>query len=422
MTRRSARATGLTALAALCAAAAIPAAAGAVDTDYVDFPMCSDAVTTSCIRSLEVDVSGTGDFTAPPGDLTPKATLSGTRPPIPDGDYSQMDIRVQRGGLDDLSPALTTASRIRISVDLGPFTPDRLMFASADVISWTSEPTPSGTSIHTWVMRPITKTIGIPCDTEVCTGPFTYLQDRAAMAGLYLMDAPSASPAQQEMDRQSQGSWVASNASSSTNAYMDADTNALRVDVASPHLTAAGELNTGFLSGFVPDALIRGGFETTPEALAERGVLLSSDDGTTQEVQASITRVDGGVMFRAEGFHYSTPSFSFLSRRPATLGRLTVTPSRGSARRLTVEGWVTASGRLTTASCSGRVAITARVGGRTITAPAARLRLTGDRCGYRGTVTVPGRRRGATAVIRASFAGNLYLIGDRAPGRVVRLG
>ena len=132
---------------------------------------------------------------------------------------------------------------------LNVFWSDRLMFASADVISWTSEPTPSGTSIHTWVMRPITKTIGIPCDTEVCTGPFTYLQDRAAMAGLYLMDAPSASPAQQEMDRQSQGSWVASNASSSTNAYMDADTNALRVDVASPHLTAAGELDGPFVWG-----------------------------------------------------------------------------------------------------------------------------------------------------------------------------
>lgn len=422
MTRRSPRVALLTALAAASIAAA-PAGAQAQETGYVDFPMCSDAVTTSCIRSLEVDASGTGDFTVAPVDLAPKATLSGTRPPVPDGDGSQLDIRVQNGGRDDLSPVLTTASRIRISVDIGPFTPDRLMFASADVISWTSEPTPSGTSVHTWVARPITKTIGIPCNTEECGGPFTFLEDRAAMMTLYLMDAPSNSPAQQEMDRQSQGSWVASNASASTNAYMDADTNALKVDVASPHLTAAGELNRGFLSGFVPDALVRGGFETTPEALVARGVLLSSDNGTTQEVRTSITRVEGGVMFRAEGFHYSTPSFSFLSRRPATLGRLTVSPARATSapRRFTVQGRVTASGRLTATTCRGAVTITAKVGTRTITAPAARLRLTSDLCAYRGTITVPRSGGARTAVIRAGFAGNLYLVGDRAPGRVVRL-
>ncbi len=41
-------------------------------------------MTTSCIRSLEVDVTGTGEFTAPAAELRPTVTLSGTRPPIPD--------------------------------------------------------------------------------------------------------------------------------------------------------------------------------------------------------------------------------------------------------------------------------------------------------------------------------------------------
>lgn len=423
MTRRFLHAAALAAGA--LSAGAIVSPAAAAETGYVDFPMCSPSVTTSCIHSLEVDVTGTGEFTAPPSELRPTVTLSGTRPPVPDVASAGLSIDVRRGGsLQDLSPVLTPESRLRVSVDIGPFTPDRLMFASADVLEWTSRPTAAGTSVHTFVMRPISKTIGIPCSVgEGCDGPFTLLTDYAAIAQLNLMDLPSAFPAQQEMDQQSEGSWVASNASASTNAYMDVDANALRVDVASPHLTAAGVQNVGFLAGFVPDALITGSFQTTPEALAERGILTSTDDGATETIAASVTRVEGGVVFRATGFHYSTPSFAFRARRAAGFRPLTIAPARDAVapHRFTVRGSITASGRFTAASCRGTVALTAKVGTRTVTGPAARLRLVGDRCEYRGSVTVARRGAARTAVIQASFAGNTFLAEGRAPGRKVRL-
>ncbi len=409
---------------AICAGA-LASQAAAAETGHVDFPMCSPSVTTSCIHSLEIDVTGTGEFTAPPAELAPRVTLSGTRPPVPDVASSGLAIEVRRNGNgQDLSPTLTTASRIRMRVDIGPFTPDRLMFASADVLEWTNTPTASGTSIHTFVMRPIVKTTGIPCSISGgCDGPFTYLQDYAAFAQLGLMDLPSAHAAQQEMDRQSQGSWVATNASSSSNAYMDVDANALRVDVASPHLTAAGVQNVGFLAGFVPDALITGSFETTPEALAERGILTSTDNGTTETVEASITRVEGGVVFRATGFHYSTPSFAFQARRSTGFRPLAIAPARDAVapHRFTVSGSITAGGRFTAASCRGTVALTAKVGRRTITGPTPRLRLVGDRCVYTGTISIARRGAARTAVIGASFAGNTFLIEGRAPGRKVRL-
>ncbi len=323
-----------------------------------------------------------------------------------------------------LTDLLTADSVIRLVIDVGDLAPTRFGYASGDVVSWTHETAPGGSRRDTIVLRPLRTTSALTCSvSDGCDAP-TGVTDTGLQATATLWEIPATTEPQREFDRQAEGAWVATNASAFTDAFLDSASGSLSVQLAGPHLTAAGAENSGFVAGFVPDALVTGFFGTTPEALATRGVLLSNEGSATPApVAATIERVAGGVHFEASGFHFSTPTFALALRRTPRLG-LAVTPARDAvgARRFTASGRLSASVRLTARTCVGKVAVTMRAGGRVVAQGRVKVAFVNGACRYQRVLTVAGRRGAASAVVSARYLGTTTLAPVAAPvTRVVKL-
>lgn len=391
---------------------------------YEDFVACSGVKTSGCIVSAEADVAGTGTFAPLPADVVPFA-IRMRSPGDPSGTTGSLLFGLKRtAGARELAPALTAASFVRLVVDVGDLAPTRFGFSSADVASWTHETAPGGTRRDTIIFRPAATTTGSNCSTSSgCDAP-TGVTDTALQATATLSETPATTEPQKVFDQQADGAWVATNASAYTDAFLDSATGSLAVQVAAPHLTAAGAQNTGFVSGFVPDALVTGFFNTTPEALATKGVLTSSE-GTAAPaaVTATIERVTGGVRFEASGFHFSSPTFRLAVRRTPRIG-LAVTPARDAVgvRRFTASGRLSSATRLTASTCAGKVAVTMKAGRRLLATGRATVAFVNGACRYSKVLTVKDQRSARSARVSARYLGTPTLAPASAPApRVVKL-
>ncbi len=136
---------------------------------------------------------------------------------------------------------------------IGPFTPDRLMFASADV-SMDQRADRVGHQRPHVRDAPDRQDHRHPCSVgEGCDGPFTLLTDYAAIAQLSLMGPAVGLPGPAGDGPAERGVLGGQQRLGEHERYMDVDANALRVDVASPHLPPLGS-RSRLPAGFVPDA------------------------------------------------------------------------------------------------------------------------------------------------------------------------
>lgn len=376
---------------------------------YTDLPMCDQTTTSMCVQDFEVDVDGTGTFGPAPAGIAPEATVILDDDPAV-GIPAQVIVGARTSGHStELSPTLSAVSTIKIVVDVGTIVPTRFAFGQANIQQLSQSTSSNGDTILSAVIKPVAISTGVPCSVDSCA-PSTVI-DEPAVATVTFNEITAPTPAQQEFDSEAAGAWVSSDAPAMSDVFIDSATQSLSVQIAAPHLTGAGAVNLGFLQGFVPDALITGFFQTDAATLVANGVLTASDAGTTQTTQATISAVPGGVLFEAQGFHFSAPTFT-LSLRPArpTLS-LGVTPARD-----TKPPWVfTATGGLTTRAamsrvrCTGTVRVSASAGSRILARATTAVRWVRGRCVYGASLRFTNRRHATRATVSASYLGSTGL-------------
>ncbi len=150
---------------------------------------------------------------------------------------------------------------------------------------------------------------------------------------------------------------------------LNAETGAVSVDVAAPHLTAAGDVNVGFVTTFMPAAAIRSFWGADPATIAPGAFVATRRDGTrVVPTAASVARVDGGLRITFEGITYSTPRLTLrpkrLLRAPRTL-RAKAGPR--NSRRVALTAAKVKDARRYQAACSrGRRTVFARSTRRTL--------------------------------------------------------
>jgi hypothetical protein len=304
------------------AATAPPSAAepatrqASLPADRENFPPCSSERRRFCVVSFEMEIGGSGLFGEPPEGLVIEAELwSGWT------DRDSFNLQVLRSDefniFQELSPVAPAGAAMRVVVNTGSWEPPPTMSSSARVQEWSRALGPNGWTM-TFGLRTNGSSISTLCRLEDCTverGEIDYIsRANATVWGI----PPNFTPEQAETVRRLEtGSWVATNASSFTGGYYDNVNRAINFDLAGPHLTSTGELNRGFFSAFVPDALIVEAWGADPEALAAANglILIRSEGDQRDRVPVDTQRVAGGVRVDYADFTYSSPTFSIQARR-----------------------------------------------------------------------------------------------------------
>jgi hypothetical protein len=320
-------------------AAATPGAAdpttrqAALPGDRENFPPCSAERRRFCVVSFEMEIAGSGLFGEPPEGLVVETELwSGWV------DRDSFNLQVLRSDefnvFQELAPAAPAGAALRVVVNTGSWEPPPTMSSSARVQEWSRALGSDGWTM-TFELRTNGSSISTLCTLEDCTverGEIDFISRASATVwGI----PPNFTPEQAETVRRLEtGSWVATNASSFTNGYYDSVNRAINFDLAGPHRTSMGELNRGFFSAFVPDALIVDAWGADPEALAAANglILIRSDGDQRDRVAVQSRRVAGGVRVDYADFTYSSPTFSIQARRTLRSPRdVRVVPRRGRA-------------------------------------------------------------------------------------------
>ncbi|MFN3214970.1 MAG: hypothetical protein ACE367_00565 [Acidimicrobiales bacterium] len=299
------------------AAAAAPSSRQALPDDRERFPPCSDERRQFCIVSFEMDTGGSGLFGPPPSDIVVWAELWAswaTR------DSLNLQVLLEESPdvySQELAPTVPAGTAMRIVVNTGSWEPPPTMSSSARVQEWSRALGSDGWTM-TFALTTMGSSISGACTFDDCSverGDRDYVSRASAVVWAI---APIFTPEDTERIRELEtGSWVATNASTFSNGYYDPEARSINFDLAGPHLTSTGELNLGFFSAFVPDALITEAWGADPEALARSNalVLIRSDDSGRERVRVDSRRVDGGVRIDYADFTYSSPTFSIQARR-----------------------------------------------------------------------------------------------------------
>lgn len=299
-----------------------------------DFPPCTAERRQFCIVSFEMDIGGSGLFGDPPEGIVVEAELWAS---WEDRDSFNLDIRSNvppSSFSQELAPTVPAGTALRIVVNTGSWEPPPTMSSSARVQEWSRALGADGWTM-TFALVTNGSSVSTLCALDDCTverGELDYISRASAVVwGIWPGLSAEEAAAVRELET---GGWVATNASSFTNGSYDAEARSMNFDLAGPHLTSAGEVNRGFFSAFVPDALIVEAWGADPEALAAANglVLIRSDDSERERVRVDTRRVDGGVRIDYADFTYSSPTFSIQARRTLRAPRnVRVIPRRGRA-------------------------------------------------------------------------------------------
>ena len=99
-------------------------------------------------------------------------------------------------------------------------------------------------------------------------------------------------------------------------AFYDADTNAMEVRMANPHLSAPTVEAVGYYETFFPDAMLTGQFGV-PDPTTLTSASFSVARVGTGSVPATVTREAGGVRVEVSGITFSTPRYRIAPKATA---------------------------------------------------------------------------------------------------------
>ena len=284
----------------------------ALPADYAPLPECVDATSRFCVSAFNVDPSGTGSMTKPPGDIHLDAHFF--------SDGTSFSFHILKDGNDqNLAPTLPVGSIIEATANTGSWKPPTSLTAKGSDIAWSR----SYSAATGWTLTVRLKTIaysaGSNCDTDDCSAP-TNIRDFASFAqATAFADSPTTGAQEAAVLAQSQGAWTATNASSFSPPWFDLEKRTINIELAGPHLTAAGVQNDGLFQSFIPKALVAGLWDSSPQELISTDSLLlkKTEDKTTTTAAPKVMIVSGGLLVSLENFHYSSPKFT-IAVRPST--------------------------------------------------------------------------------------------------------
>jgi hypothetical protein len=102
---------------------------------------------------------------------------------------------------------------------------------------------------------------------------------------------------------------VSTNASAVGVPFWDKGSETLNFNMAAPHLTSKGELNTGFFKFWVSDAYMKCAWPgNTLAKSAKLEVSVTEQDGTPQVSLSSISHKNGKLFVSVDSFHFSQPT------------------------------------------------------------------------------------------------------------------
>mgnify|MGYP000022280008 CR=1 FL=1 len=123
---------------------------------------------------------------------------------------------------------------------------------------------------------------------------------------------------------------VSTNASAVGVPYWDKGSQTLNYNMAAPHLTSKGELNTGFFKFWVTDAYMNCAWPGNTLAKATKlEVSVTEQDGTPQVALTSISHKNGKLFVSVDSFHFSQPTIRIGTGKKLQ----TIKCSKGATRK-----------------------------------------------------------------------------------------
>lgn len=187
-----------------------------------DFPPCSSERREFCIVSFEMDIGGSGLWSAPPDGIVVEAELWAS---WEDRDSFNLDLRSNvppDSFSQELAPTVPAGTAVRIVVNTGSWEPPPTMSSSARVQEWSRALGADGWTM-TFELATNGSSVATGCSTSECTverGEVDYSSRASAVVwGIW----PGLSAEEVAVQELSTGAWVATNASAFSNGYYDAE-------------------------------------------------------------------------------------------------------------------------------------------------------------------------------------------------------
>jgi LPXTG-motif cell wall-anchored protein len=140
------------------------------------------------------------------------------------------------------------------------------------------------------------------------------------------------------------------------------DTSSLEFNIFAPHLTSEGALNTGFFRLWVHESFAEcqwpGNTLVTSDKLE---AVILNEDGSTQDADLSVSKVNGVIYLDAGEIHYSVPKFIIkASNSQSTTAPASATPAVKLATTGANVEWMIVAGFLAVIAGSGFLALRRR--------------------------------------------------------------
>lgn len=323
------------------------------------FPECSDARPAFCIETFAVDADRDGTFEAPPADVEARVRLFTAFTDRDTVDAILVPVGTFPGGGAGLPESVPAGTPVRLVVRTGSWEPPPVLNGWIDVLSY-ARTTDAQVGWRVAVdLAPVAITVGQNCSLDDgCPSPTNVVTEprRASfqLQGPNMEQLDALPPSDREYNlaiwRTLTGFGYGTNASTwGTPPSLDPATGAITLFIAAPHLTESGEVNQGFVSMILPDTMVRGWWGADPAVLAGSTALTAvrRDATETTTTAVAVTRFDGGVRVRIDGFHYSAPRITLRPRRllPAPRRIGVVSGKRGTRRAIVRVAKVTGATR-----------------------------------------------------------------------------
>jgi hypothetical protein len=290
------------------------------------WPTCNGTtITRSCVSAFTVDGG------APPGGITLTVTETA----------SGLLLQVRNGTDFELAPALGAASVVHVALNTGSIDPGIVNSTGAIASVATTYDAVGGNTLDLVLSpRPSSWFANTtPCTVLSCGGAAAADVDYAdfllASAGVPPLPG-GLTPAQQTefatFLTDMHGAWLGTNAQSFSSPTWDPTTETLGFRLAAPHLTHAGLQNDGFVTAFVPNAVLSGLWGLDPASVSASSFAVTKSDGSTDTVSPTVVSDPGGIEIRMPlgSFHYSTPAFTVGKAPPSPTPPPAPTPPSSS--------------------------------------------------------------------------------------------
>lgn len=289
-------------------------------------------------------------MTKPPEGIRLDAHFFGTN----DANGASFSFDVRNDGVEtnaqNLAPTLPAGSIIEAAVNTGSWKPPTSLIVSGSDVTWSRSYSAATGWTLTVRLKTIAKSASLNCGTDDCSAP-TNIRDFASFAQVAAFaDPPTTSAEGAAALAQGEGAWTATNASSFSPPWFDLEKRTINIELAGPHLTAAGVLNNGLFQSFIPETLVAGLWGSSSDELISTDSLLlqKTEDKTTTTAAPKVSIVSGGLLVSLDDFHYSSPKFTIAVRPSSTR----ITAGRPAGKTVKIAFAVAKGARSYQATCT----------------------------------------------------------------------